>query len=354
MKFNIQRQIVMGISFLMYCGVGEAGAETETNNVSVESATWQFEFDNDIFFRKDNKISSGWAFQRHSAVAESWNALHIPRFAQRVGAAIPTLTKEGLVYRMSIAVGQVLQTPDDLTRTDLIEDDVPYAGALTMQSSWYAFNDETFRGFEVTVGVVGPLSGAEQTQKIIHEIFGSDDPQGWDNQLSNEPVINFAYMRKKKMFRIGNPAGISFDTSINGDVGLGNLFTQAGASLELRFGRNMPGGFLFYPDPIGLGMNYKASLKPKHPARASVYATFALCGNVFAHNIFLDGNTFEDSHSVEKEPLVGQVVGGLHYLRSRWGVHFYMIASSNNVDKDSAPAAEPNEGVGSLIIEWRF
>jgi hypothetical protein len=89
MEANMQRQMIVGISCLMYCALSGAGAQAETNNVSVESATWRFEFDNDIFFRKDNKISSGWALQRHSAVAESWDALHgVPRFAKRGGRSL--------------------------------------------------------------------------------------------------------------------------------------------------------------------------------------------------------------------------------------------------------------------------
>jgi len=237
----------------------------EAAGASVESETWRFEFDNDLFVGEDSQISSGWALQKHTAVAGSWEALeNVPEFVRRWGQGIPTLTDEGLVYRAGIAIGQIIQTPQDLSRTDLIEDDVPYAGALTVQSTWYAFNDDEFRGFEITAGVVGPPSLAEQVQKAVHSLVGSDDPEGWDNQLKTEPVINLNYMRKRKILRQGDPAGLSFDATINGNVGLGNLFTQATAGLEMRLGRNMPGGFAYVPDPIGFSMHYLASLQPPH------------------------------------------------------------------------------------------
>jgi len=348
-------QIVLGISLLLYCGMGGALAQTEPDDISVESATWRLELDNDVLFGKDNKVSSGWALQKHSAVAKSWDELQgVPSFAECIGQSIPTLTKKGLVYRVGIAIGQVIQTPNDLSRSDLIEDDVPYAGALTLQSSWYAFNNAEFRGFEIIVGVVGPFSLAEQTQKILHNLVDNTEPKGWDNQLSNEPVINCTYMRKKKIWRTGNPAGISFDTSINGDVGLGNMFTQAGATLEMRLGHNMPGGFISLPDPIGWGMNYKATLKPPHPESASFYVSLALRGNAFARNIFLDGNTFCDSHSVDKEPLVGGVIGGLHFEQRHWGIHFYMMASTEDVNTSTAPAGKGREELVSMRFEWRF
>jgi hypothetical protein len=42
----------------------------------------------------------------------------------------------------------------------------------------------------LTVGVVGPASFAEQTQKRIHEIVNADEPRGWNTQLKNEPGVS--------------------------------------------------------------------------------------------------------------------------------------------------------------------
>ena len=340
---------------LFYCLAFGNTSSASANDTSIESATWRLEFDNDVFFNKDNKISSGWSLQKHSAVAGSWEALEdVPGFVRHWGKAIPTLTKEGLVYRVGIAVGQVIQTPDDLSRSDLIEDDVPYAGALTLQATWYAFNDDEFRGFEITAGMVGIPSLAEQTQKTVHKLTSSPDPKGWDHQLKTEPVINFNYMLKKKILRRGNPASLSFDTAINGNAGLGNLFTQASAALEMRFGHNMPRGFVYVPDPIGLSMHYLAALKPADSTAPSFYASLVLRGSAFARNIFLDGNTFRDSHSIEKEPLVGMVIAGLHYEQANWGIHFNVMASSDDVDTNKHPTLEGRERLGSIDFEWRF
>jgi len=345
----------LAVGLLSLCLVLGNTSSASAQGTSVESATWRFEYDNDVFFNKDNKISSGWSLQKQSAVARSWDALEdVPDFIRRWGRIIPTLTEQGLVYRAGIAIGQVIQTPDDLSRSDLIEDDVLYAGALTLQATWYVFNDDEFRGFEITAGVVGPPSLAKQTQKTVHKLIDSLDPKGWDNQLSTEPVINLNYMRKQKVWRGGNPAGLLFDTAINGNVGLGNLFTQASVAVEMRFGQNMPRGFVYVPDPIGLSMHYKATLKPANPQAASFYGTLVLRGSAFAHNIFLDGNTFRDSHSVDKEPLVGMAIAGLHYERANWGIHFNVLESSDDVDTSKHPAAEGRERLGTVDIEWRF
>jgi len=134
---NNQRWIVLTILFLLSAYDGNVFAQAESGGASVESATWRFEYDNDIIFNKDNKISCGWSLQKHSAVAGSWEILaDVPGFVRYMGKAIPTLAAEGLVYRAGIAIGQVMQTPDDLSRSDLIKDDVPYAGVLTLQAIW--------------------------------------------------------------------------------------------------------------------------------------------------------------------------------------------------------------------------
>jgi len=58
-------------------------------------------------------------------------------------------------------------------------------------------------------------------------------------------------MRKQKIWRWGTPAGISFDTAVNGMSVWGNMFTQASVALEMRLGHNMPGGFVSVPDLLG-------------------------------------------------------------------------------------------------------
>lgn len=343
------------ILFVLYSNSKYSTALAASEINSVESMTWQFEHDNDFFFKKDNKISGGWSLQKSSELARSWDQLKdVPEFVKAFGKSFPTLTKEGLFYRTGIAIGQIIQTPSDLSRSDLITDDVPYAAALTLQASWYAYNDLEFRGFEITTGIVGPLSFADQMQKTIHKIINSPSPEGWSNQLANEPVINLNYMRKLKIWSMGNPAEISFDASINGNIALGNLFTEAAAALEMRFGYNMPRGFVYVPDSIGFSMHYDASMKAANSKIMSFYSSLVLRGSNYVHNIFLDGNTYQDSHRVEKEPFVGQIIAGIHYERKNWAIHFSLMSSSNNVNITKAPAAESREQVGTIAFEWRY
>lgn len=60
------RNLAVGLLLCLTLGNISSASAKDT---SIESATWRFEFDNDVFFNKDNKISSGWSLQKHSAVA---------------------------------------------------------------------------------------------------------------------------------------------------------------------------------------------------------------------------------------------------------------------------------------------
>ena len=320
-----------------------------------ERERWRFEFDNDVFFNRDGNLSNSWSVQKHSAIAAAWENLdNMPKFACLTGNHIPTLKGKGLAHRFGLSITQTIQTPNDIGPKHLIKNDVPYAGILILQGSWYAYNDTEFRGFEFTAGVVGPLSLAEQSQEAFHKLFHRMQPQGWGNQLPTEPLFDLGYMRKKKIWRKGTPGGLSIDSTINGNAALGNLFTHATAAMELRLGRNMPGGFAHIPNTTGYGMNYVAALQPAHHHASSFYGSIALRATALAHSVFLDGNLFRDSHHVDKKPLVGQIIAGLHYEHMHFGVHLYTLASSAVVDIRKATAAEERELIGSISVElWK-
>jgi len=322
-----------------------------------EAAIYRYEFDNDLFFDSDNQFTNGWSFQVHTPVADNWHSVDGPaEFLKDFGAWLPSLTAEDLKNRMSMSIGQIMQTPDDLANPNLITDDVPYAGVLTVKSSWTAYNDNDFRGFEMVLGVVGRPSLAEQAQNLVHNATDATIAEGWDNQLKTEPVFNVNYMRKKKFYKAGSPAGLSFDAVINGDIQLGALLTSAGASIETRFGSNMPRGFVYRADPVGRYLTYNATLAPPNPKQSSIYASLIVGGTYFAHNLLLDGNVFRDVvHSVEREDLVGVATLGLHYERQSWAFHMNWFFTTDTIDTSKVTGnPDTNNNFGALTFEWRI
>lgn len=324
------------------------------HNTGAEQSGYALESLNDFYFGKDQELSGAWALQAHTAVADSWETLEkVPDFIRRWGTSIPTLGAGQRVYRVSAGLGQITQTPVDLKRRDLIEEDVPYAGALLASLSWYGFSNDAFAGFEFVTGVVGPASGVGSVQKASHQLLGITEPRGWDNELRNEPIVNFNYLRKRKLANFHHASDRSSDITLGGRICLGNLITQAGASVEMRYGRNMPGGFVDVPDPIGYDMTYNAALAPPNPAAASFYGSVVLRAVGVARDIFLDGNTFRHSHSVEKKTFVGSAILGLHYERNSWSAHFSVILPTDTVDTSRATEVEGRGELAAVSVEWR-
>ncbi len=216
-----------------------------------------------------------------------------------------------------VFAGQLMFTPDDITVPQFVEDDRPYAGYLFGGAFWQHANARNLDHVRLELGVVGPASQADNTQAWIHRIFDGDKPRGWDNQLHNEPTIQGYYRHKWKF--VGDEIGLGalpFETQLVPDVqlALGTVHRYVEAGATFRFGVNLPEGFgpAQLDDLSGTAERLQARLW---------YVWFcALAGQAVEHNLFLEGNTFKDSHSVKEEPLLGQLKAGVrvYYRRGRW------------------------------------
>jgi len=139
--------------------------------------------------------------------------------------------------------GQAMYTPEDKTRNDLVRDDRPYAGLLYLGLAWNRRIHPRDAGYEVldsrelTLGVIGPWSLAEQSQDLMHKLRDIERFRGWDHQLHNEPAFQLALKRKFKPYADGAvQPGWGSDAIGSYALRLGNIETAARAGLELRIG----------------------------------------------------------------------------------------------------------------------
>ena len=76
----------------------------------------------------------------------------------------------------------------------------------------------------------------------------------------------------------------------------------------------------------------------------------ATCGAAFvARNIFLDGNTFSDSHSVDKKLLVGSATAGLAVAWKGARIALTHVWRTKEFDGQDQP-----DRFGSLSVSVRF
>lgn len=253
----------------------------------------------------------------------------IPAWSYPFIERLPYVNKPGCQRSVSLSLGQNIYTPDDTDRSDLIKDDRPYAGVTYMSFGLHSKNGYQMDSFEFGVGIVGRHSYAEDCQKIIHKWIDSPDPKGWNHQLHDEPILNIFLERKWRVLQMKYKHKLSSDCIPHIGCGIGNAFTGANVGTQVRFGWNLPndfGTFIIRP-----GSDSNAPVKKDDPRffrpiqRFGIHAFFAVDGNAIARNIFLDGNTFRDSHSVDKEHYVADFVGGIGIIIHRFKITYSYV-----------------------------
>ena len=238
---------------------------------------------------------------------------------------------DNTAYTQNVVVkfGQSMYTPEDYSRTDLIEDDRPYAGLLYTGLSWNRRRHDSETGLEtldtreITLGVIGPWSLAEQSQNLVHDAIGSPRFLGWQHQLENEPAFQLALDRKFRGYRGAGAIipGFSADSIRSLGLRLGNIETSATLGIEGRIGWNLPNDFGSYPirpgaenrPPSAASIHGKSTrfISAANRPRAGVHLFGAIEAKLIAHDFSLDGNLFQSSHSVSRRPWVAQASVGV-------------------------------------------
>lgn len=244
--------------------------------------------------------------------------------------------------------GQNIYTPEDITVAGAQNDDRPWAAWLYGSIGLATLDDDHMDELELTLGVVGPQALGEQTQKAIHRhVTDSPMPKGWGNQLDFEPGIVLSWQRRWPTAWTKNIGDFRLRAEPNVNISLGNIYTYAGGGLSFKFGPNL-GTLEDAPPRVRPAMPGTGFFET--PKRGWNWHLFAgVDGRVVGRNIFLDGNTFSDSPSVDKEYLVGDVSAGFAVTFDRYRLSYaYNVRSKEFKDQDGASE------FGSLTLSTRF
>lgn len=314
--------------------------------------TFSAYFENDTFFGTDREYTNGLRF--------SYSAPHIPFAGQeatdRLHAAIdriPVVGKGDVERAFSISFIQNIYTPDDTLATEPVPDERPYAGISFIGVGLLKKTCTTLSTWEVGVGLVGEASLAEDTQRVIHEWGGWDQPEGWDHQLHNEPLFQVFYNRRWRVLNMGGNRGPGLDLIPRVEWGLGNALTYAGTGVEFRMGWNLP--YDFGNAKIRPATETNRPSGPEDPRFAPRFHRFGIhlfagaLGNAVARNILLDGNTFKKSHSVDKEPFTGSLTWGIGMI-----VHRFKITSAYVYSSREFTTQKDSQSYGTISISYTW
>lgn len=270
-------------------------AEAQTGSAGV----FNLVFENDAFADTDYHYTSGILLNYVTSTAGTPNRLR--QFAR----SLPEVDSDDKIYT-GFHLGQQIFTPQNIRTSELLHDQRPYAGYLYGGISLLAANSHELNAWKLSVGVVGPGAYAQQSQTSIHNRVGANVAEGWDNQLGSETIMQFDYYKSWR--RLWNHPGGRYEADLMPYAGfaLGNAAVHGDAGFTLRIGHGMSNDF--GPPRMRPSLPGSAFLEPS--GRWGWYFFLGAGGRYVAHNIFLDGNTQKESHSVEKYNWVGDMQAG--------------------------------------------
>lgn len=232
----------------------------------------------------------------------------IPSIVRRTVNALPgfDVNETTSIY---YTFGQNLYTPAVITAPVPDPNDRPYAAFLYGSAGLTNVTDNHVDDLELTLGVVGPMALGDEVQTAVHRVVGADDPSGWDYQLHNEPGVIVSWQRAWLGRDDMQFSGLNFRAIPHGGVTLGNVYTyaNAGATLQLT-----PKQYRWQALPPRVRPAITGSGFFQVPEDHFAWSLFLGGeGRLVGRNLFLDGNSFRDSPSVDKRYLVADVSGGV-------------------------------------------
>jgi len=275
-------------------------------------------FENDYFGGEDQHYTNGVKMSWVSGDLTDWGHTG---WRQSFLNALPFVNKPDHQKNLGISLGQNIYTPQDTSLAVPDPNDRPYAGWTYLEFAFISKTDRVMDTLAIQVGIVGPHSYAEQTQKLVHEWINDDVPQGWDSQLDDEVGVNLIYERKWRLYArtLGDTLGFDFIPHVGASVG--NVQTYGNAGAMARLGFNLPSDFGV--DLIRGGGSVSTPVDDNDPRVStkknwSFFVFGGVDGRAVARDIFLDGNTFEDSPSVDKKNFVGDAYYGIGVILGTW------------------------------------
>jgi hypothetical protein len=297
---------------------------------------------------ENDKYGSGTDRNYTNGTRITWfdTGAHPPAFVRNLLNGLPGLTI-GDTTAVYYALGQSMFTPEDKTRRDPDPKDRPYAGFLYGTMGLASVSGNHVDNLGLTLGVVGPLSFAEQTQKFVHTVVGAKHAKGWDHQLKNEPGLDLSWQRLWPEAQAFDEAGFRFRLSPYTGAALGNVYTYGSAGVMFQI---VPEKYSWQSNPIRVQPAMPGDGYFDVPDRRFAWSLFfGLEGRAVARNIFLDGNSFADSRSVDKNYFVGDANAGISLTYGR-----VQISYTLNWRSEEFRGQGGGELFGALSAGYRF
>ncbi len=340
-------------TFAAACTLAPLGLHAQT--APLRGGTLSIYFENDLFAGTDRYYTNGTKI--------SWTSTDLTKFADTPYAspllpllnALPFINNPAFQKNLAFSIGQSIYTPDDTEPREPIPDDRPYAGWLYGEVGLIWKNGHERNTLLLNLGVVGPASGAQETQRFVHDLRGFPHPQGWNNQLHNEFAAMLTYEHTwRYTLRKSNRVGLNADFLPFVGAKAGNVRTEANGGVELRVGLNLPDDFgtgtIASDTTTSTPVEGDLAVRRAKAFDLGFYVFARGEGRLVAHDIFLDGNTFGNSISVHRNIAVADLSLGAAVTWKNTSLTYAFVHRT----KEYASEAGNGQNFGSVTLSVAF
>jgi len=210
---------------------GEYGSE-------LYDSGWQMNLDNDLWTGQstDRDYTGGMAVTLSGKRAQQYPvSIDAGRawFDKLLGFPHMYRSSEYMKFH-SQQYGMTLFTPKDISSEFPIYDDRPYGSLLFMSNTEFTVVPDKDRAYVsiLSIGFIG-LELAEEVQRSLHSITGSEVPNGWQYQVSDggEPAVMLTYGVQNNIYA---SAQQQLKLEYEGNLG---FITDVNAGLSWRWGK---------------------------------------------------------------------------------------------------------------------
>lgn len=306
--------------------------------------SFSFLFENDSFIGADGNYTGGFSLSYETGALD----LYTPdaRFSRWTSwrHKLPGFGSSR-DERLTLAFSGMAFTPENISQREPLPDEPPYAGALVVDANLVSRSQVDQHQYGVRMGWVGPSSQMGNVQEAVHQLTGSEDPQGWDNQLPDEPIANLSYAYSRRIAQGQLRNGWGWDLSPSIGVSAGNYFTGASTSVFLRTGKNMSNSF--GTTNIDGGVHGSRSVIDSPGNDWRYQWSLGVAGFGVAHYLPLDGTVFKDSASVEHDNFI--TVASFGFSIGKGGLQLDVVY---NVWSESVDGSVPRSKYAAMNFTW--
>ena len=270
----------------------------------------RLQIDNDLFAggQRDRDYTGGFALTLSGTDARD-GFLSLDPLLSKLDELTPGV--DAARTRHARQVGMVVFTPRDVLSTEAIQNDRPYASMLfTTNARVRVDSERTAWSSSLTFGALG-LAATETIHDAVHALVGSENPKGYDHQVSSGGEPTARYTLARHYLLVADPSGmIDVKATVQGSVG---YLTETSAAVTMRFGRFDTPWWGFAPELT----DYIAAPVPvdSRSARAEMYMYAGVRVKARAYNAFLQGQfrqsdvrySFDEVEPVLAEAWIGFV-----------------------------------------------